>query len=220
MGGVFATIKASSDDAYRRLISKIIEFYAQALFNPHWGEQLVFAPGGVLSISMVLARPRPATGRSDVASLLRLGLGVRAGFQHCFGAEDHQRAGAPFLGPRLAQDGSRLGHLGRPSRRAGGQHLLGRQPRGGGRGLVRLSSPPGCLTRCSQTISASAWPTRCSRRRSIAASRFISTRARGRDRGGDRCGQGYGDEPGGRRCVRARDQRRLRTARLSRRSRP
>jgi FAD/FMN-containing dehydrogenase len=54
LGGVFATIKASSDEAYRRLISKIMEFYAQALFNPHWGEQLVFAPGGVLSIAMVL----------------------------------------------------------------------------------------------------------------------------------------------------------------------
>jgi FAD/FMN-containing dehydrogenase len=54
MGGVFATVKASSDEAYQRLISKIIEFYAQALFNPHWGEQLVFAPGGVLSIFMVL----------------------------------------------------------------------------------------------------------------------------------------------------------------------
>jgi FAD/FMN-containing dehydrogenase len=51
---VFATIKASSDEAYRRLISKILEFYAQALFNPHWGEQLSFGPGGVLSILMVL----------------------------------------------------------------------------------------------------------------------------------------------------------------------
>jgi len=54
MGGVFAAIKASSDEAYRRLISKILEFYAQALFNPHWGEQLAFGPGGVLSISIVL----------------------------------------------------------------------------------------------------------------------------------------------------------------------
>jgi FAD/FMN-containing dehydrogenase len=54
MGGVFATVKASSDEAYRRLIAKILEFYARALFNPHWGEQLGFAPGGVLSIAMVL----------------------------------------------------------------------------------------------------------------------------------------------------------------------
>jgi FAD/FMN-containing dehydrogenase len=52
-GGVFATIKATSDDASRRLIGKIVEFYAQALFNPHWGEQIGFRPGGVVAISMV-----------------------------------------------------------------------------------------------------------------------------------------------------------------------
>jgi FAD/FMN-containing dehydrogenase len=52
-GIVSATIRASSDDAYRRLIAKTVEFYAQALFNPHWGEQIVFAPGGVISIFMV-----------------------------------------------------------------------------------------------------------------------------------------------------------------------
>jgi FAD/FMN-containing dehydrogenase len=53
LGVVFAAIKAASDEAYRRLVGKAVEFYAQALFNPHWGEQLVFAPGGVLSISML-----------------------------------------------------------------------------------------------------------------------------------------------------------------------
>jgi FAD/FMN-containing dehydrogenase len=53
MGGVFATIKASSDDAYRRMIAKAMEFYAQSLFNPHWGEQFGFGPSGVLSIAMV-----------------------------------------------------------------------------------------------------------------------------------------------------------------------
>jgi FAD/FMN-containing dehydrogenase len=53
LGGVFAAIKASSDAAYRRLIAKMMEFYAQALFNPHWGEQVAFSPGGVLSIAMV-----------------------------------------------------------------------------------------------------------------------------------------------------------------------
>ena len=53
LGVIFAAIKAASNDAYRRLVGKAVEFYAQALFNPHWGEQLVFAPGGVLSISML-----------------------------------------------------------------------------------------------------------------------------------------------------------------------
>ena len=51
-GGVFLAIKATSDDAHRRLIGRIVEFYAEALFNPHWGEQLIFGPD-VLAISMV-----------------------------------------------------------------------------------------------------------------------------------------------------------------------
>jgi FAD/FMN-containing dehydrogenase len=51
-GGVFATIKAASDDAYRRLIAKTVEFYAEALFNPHWGEQIRIGRGYV-AISMV-----------------------------------------------------------------------------------------------------------------------------------------------------------------------
>ena len=46
-------IKATSDDAYRRLIAKIVEFYAQALFNPHWGEQIASLGPGVVAISMV-----------------------------------------------------------------------------------------------------------------------------------------------------------------------
>jgi FAD/FMN-containing dehydrogenase len=52
MGGVFVTIKATSDDAYRRLISKTVEFYAEALFNSHWGEQILIGRGYV-AISMV-----------------------------------------------------------------------------------------------------------------------------------------------------------------------
>ena len=51
-GGAFATIKATSDEAYRRLIGKIVEFYAEALFNPHWGEQSLRA-GVRARISMV-----------------------------------------------------------------------------------------------------------------------------------------------------------------------
>jgi FAD/FMN-containing dehydrogenase len=50
-GGAYATIKANSDDAYRRLIDKIVEFYAEALFNSHWGEQIRIGRGYVV-ISM------------------------------------------------------------------------------------------------------------------------------------------------------------------------
>jgi FAD/FMN-containing dehydrogenase len=52
-GAVSGTIKATSEDAYGRLIAKILEFYRDSLFNAHWGEQIVFAPGGVVSIFMV-----------------------------------------------------------------------------------------------------------------------------------------------------------------------
>jgi FAD/FMN-containing dehydrogenase len=52
-GAVFVTIKATSLEAFRRLIARVIEFYADALFNPHWGEQIAFRPGNELGISMV-----------------------------------------------------------------------------------------------------------------------------------------------------------------------
>jgi FAD/FMN-containing dehydrogenase len=52
-GAVFATINAMSERAFHRLIGKVIEFYAEALFNPHWGEQIAFRPGHVLEIAMV-----------------------------------------------------------------------------------------------------------------------------------------------------------------------
>jgi FAD/FMN-containing dehydrogenase len=52
-GAVFMTVEAASDDAFRRLIGRIITFYGEALFNPHWGEQIAFRPGNILDIAMV-----------------------------------------------------------------------------------------------------------------------------------------------------------------------
>jgi FAD/FMN-containing dehydrogenase len=52
-GGVYITIQAGSDAAFRRLISHIIRFYHEHLFNPHWGEQIIFRPGNLLAIRMV-----------------------------------------------------------------------------------------------------------------------------------------------------------------------
>jgi FAD/FMN-containing dehydrogenase len=52
-GAIFTTVKAASEDAFRRLIGKAIEFYREALFNPHWGEQIAFRPGNVVVIAMV-----------------------------------------------------------------------------------------------------------------------------------------------------------------------
>src|SRR6202167_5109540 len=52
-GGASFTIRASSDDAYRRLIRHFIGFYREALFNDRWGEQARFSPDNKLEISMV-----------------------------------------------------------------------------------------------------------------------------------------------------------------------
>ena len=52
-GAVHADIAAHSDAAYRRLVAKLIGFYREALFNPHWGEQIRFDTGNRLSIQML-----------------------------------------------------------------------------------------------------------------------------------------------------------------------
>src|SRR5690606_14935373 len=52
-GAVFSTNQAGSDQAFRRLIAKVFEFYAEHLFNPHWGEQIRFHGRNSVEISMV-----------------------------------------------------------------------------------------------------------------------------------------------------------------------
>src|SRR5204863_316347 len=51
-GGVFTTIDASSEDAFLRLIGYFIDFYADNLFNPHWGEIVTIRPGNRLDVRM------------------------------------------------------------------------------------------------------------------------------------------------------------------------
>jgi FAD/FMN-containing dehydrogenase len=52
-GVASATIRASSDAAFRGLVGRIVAFYAEGLFNPHWGEQIVFRRDNTLEIRMV-----------------------------------------------------------------------------------------------------------------------------------------------------------------------
>ena len=52
-GATNMVVKAASEAAFRRLIGQIVRFYSEALFNPHWGEQISFRPGNVLAVAMV-----------------------------------------------------------------------------------------------------------------------------------------------------------------------
>jgi FAD/FMN-containing dehydrogenase len=52
-GAAFGTIRASSDDAYRALLARLVHFYQSALFNPHWGESIAFQSENRVRLSMV-----------------------------------------------------------------------------------------------------------------------------------------------------------------------
>src|SRR5271166_1775711 len=47
------TIKASSDDVYRRLLREFVSFYREHLLNDHWGEQAQVNPDNSLDIRMI-----------------------------------------------------------------------------------------------------------------------------------------------------------------------
>ena len=47
------TIKAPSDDAYRRLVRQFVSFYRKSLFNDHWGEQARIKPDNSFEIQML-----------------------------------------------------------------------------------------------------------------------------------------------------------------------
>lgn len=53
LGLVAATISAASDAAYQALVGQMISFYRESLFNPHWGEQIIFGPGTQVTIFML-----------------------------------------------------------------------------------------------------------------------------------------------------------------------
>ncbi|MEO7382843.1 MAG: FAD-binding oxidoreductase, partial [Paracoccaceae bacterium] len=52
-GGANGKIQAPSDDAFRRLIARFVDFYADNLLNPHWGEQVAIGADNTLKISMI-----------------------------------------------------------------------------------------------------------------------------------------------------------------------
>lgn len=52
-GAVSGEITASTDDAWRALVARFIDFYGDSLFNEHWGEQVSLRDGRRLKLSMV-----------------------------------------------------------------------------------------------------------------------------------------------------------------------
>jgi hypothetical protein len=68
-GGANFTVKAPSDDAYRRLLRQFVSFYREQLFNDHWGEQAHVNPDNTLGISMVVPRPGWRAGQEGLEAI-------------------------------------------------------------------------------------------------------------------------------------------------------
>jgi FAD/FMN-containing dehydrogenase len=52
-GWAVGRIKANSDAAFQQLIAQVMSFYAESLFNPHWGEQISINPDNTVELKMV-----------------------------------------------------------------------------------------------------------------------------------------------------------------------
>lgn len=52
-GSVWGGIKAHSDRDFRTLIGRFVDFYAERLFNPNWGEHVILGADNTLRIAMV-----------------------------------------------------------------------------------------------------------------------------------------------------------------------
>jgi FAD/FMN-containing dehydrogenase len=57
------TIKAPSDDAYRRLVRQFVSFYRKSLFNDRWGEQARLKPDNSFEIQMLAVGLDSAQGK-------------------------------------------------------------------------------------------------------------------------------------------------------------
>jgi FAD/FMN-containing dehydrogenase len=55
VGGAFGVLRAQSDAAYREPVSRLIAFYRQRLFTPHWGEQIRFRRDNAVDIRMTFS---------------------------------------------------------------------------------------------------------------------------------------------------------------------
>ena len=53
IGAVLFEVRAKDEPNWRALTARIIDFYAEHLFGPRWGEQIRFSPGRRLAIAML-----------------------------------------------------------------------------------------------------------------------------------------------------------------------
>lgn len=68
-GAVLWQIQASSDDAFKKLLARFVDCYAQNLFEPRWGEQVSASPRNLLSVQMLFHSMDEAQAKAAWAPL-------------------------------------------------------------------------------------------------------------------------------------------------------
>ena len=164
------TIQASSDTAYRRLIGRIMGFYGDALFNPHWGEQIGFRPGNRLLIEMVFQGLDQAAGRGHLAAASWTGSPARrrisASQQVPLILDVPARQ---LLGSRRSCGSCPAWSSPTIARARPNQPVLGGQSGRSGPGPARLPIGLAAGLPAGSRPAARAWATPCSRRAGIGA---------------------------------------------------
>lgn len=69
IGAANMTVRAKSDEAFRRLLARFVAVYAETLFNPHFGEQAHAGPDNLLTLAMVFQGLTPAAAHAAVQPL-------------------------------------------------------------------------------------------------------------------------------------------------------
>ena len=220
-GAVNMTIKAASPAAFRKLVGVIVDFCAEHLVGPHWGEQIRFFPNNVLGIAMVFqgltrgqaqAVWRPFMDAVDAGSdewklefsLLKI---VSTSAREFW---------APTFIKRTLGFISRDDRPGAPPTNVfwpGDQGQAGPVP-----ARLQLDLAP----RDAAATGAPRRAGRCALRGEPALARLAAPEQGPRRRAGRRAGRSarHGDEPGRPRCLLSRDPRRRRAAGVSGRRRP
>ena len=129
IGGVIFSVTAGTDAAWSALVSRVIAFYADTLFNPSWGEQLRFSPGRRLGVSMVFhgltQDAALAAWKPFLAWIAERGNDYRLDSDPLILAIPARR----FWDPSLPSRSAWLGAWRRSPRRPRRQRVLGDQPR-------------------------------------------------------------------------------------------
>jgi len=172
IGAIFFSVKASSTEAFLKLITHTLSFYARSLFNPHWGEQIIFGYGGKLKISMTFQGISKADAQAIWQPFLDLLNAAPDEFTMTAPVKILEIPAQSFWDARLL--GQVPGRI--PGRVRAPRILYGRAMRISAASSCTVTPPAGYRRHCLQTAESARWRERSSQLQSTGTSNCIATR--------------------------------------------